>query len=230
MTTATGSAPAPLLALREVTKTFRRGPERVRAVDEASLEVRAGELVGLVGPSGSGKTTLLNLAAGWELPDTGTIEWCSATSAMRALPWRSMAIVPQDLALLEELPIGENVELPVRLDPVVRPAMSVTDLLAALGLEHVAERLPGDVSLGEQQRAAIARALIAGPPALLLADEPTAHQDETSTKRVLSAIRAAVDSGMAALLSTHSPEVIEVLDRVVSIRDGRVVSRASQRG
>jgi putative ABC transport system ATP-binding protein len=221
--------PPPLLALRGVTKTFHRGPERVRALDGASLEVRAGELVGVVGPSGSGKTTLLNIAAGWERPDVGTIEWRSTPKVMRELSWRSMAIVPQDLALLEELPIGENVELPIRLDPDARPIVPVTELLSSLGLDGLVERMPADVSLGEQQRAAIARALVVGP-ALLLADEPTAHQDEAATQRVLSRIRSAVDRGMAALVSTHSAEVIDVLDRAVTIRDGRIVSRGSQRG
>jgi putative ABC transport system ATP-binding protein len=229
VTAAPTSAPESLLALRDVTKTFHRGVERVRALDGASLEVRAGELVGVVGPSGSGKTTLMNVAAGWERPDSGRIEWRLIPTQMRALPWRSVAIVPQDLALLEELTIGENVALPMRLDPDSRPVVPVADLLSSLGLEGLAERMPADVSLGEQQRAAIARALVAGP-ALLLADEPTAHQDEAATKQVLSAIRTAVDAGMAALVSTHSREVIDALDRVVSIRDGRVVSRAAPRG
>jgi putative ABC transport system ATP-binding protein len=224
VTAVSTSPPAPLLALRGVTKTFRRGPERVRALDGASLEVRAGELVGVVGPSGSGKTTLLNIAAGWERPDVGTIEWCSTPKPMRELSWRSMAIVPQDLALLEELPIGENVELPIRLDPDARPVVPVAELLSSLGLDGLVERMPADVSLGEQQRAAIARALVVGP-ALLLADEPTAHQDEAATQRVLSRIRSAVDGGMAALVSTHSAEVIDALDRTVTIRDGRIVSR-----
>ncbi|MGZ4130091.1 MAG: ATP-binding cassette domain-containing protein, partial [Actinomycetota bacterium] len=143
---------------------------------------------------------------------------------LAALGWRSVAIVPQDLALLEELPVAENVALPMRLDPTLSPAMPLLELAASLGFEDLARRMPADISLGEQQRVAIARALVAGPE-LLLADEPTAHQDEVSTKRVLSAIRAAVDRGMAALVSTHSPEVIEALDRVLPIRDGRIVSR-----
>jgi putative ABC transport system ATP-binding protein len=213
----------PLVVLRDVTKSFRRGNERVRALDGASLEARPGELLGLVGPSGSGKTTLLNVVAGWERPDAGVIEWRSRAADVRELPWRSVAMVPQDLALLEELPVGENVSLPMRLDPTLRPAVPVGELLASLGVEDLAERMPSELSLGEQQRVAIARALIAGP-SLLLADEPTAHQDEASTKRVLSAIRAAVDAGMAALVSTHSPDVIDAVDRVLAIRDGRIAA------
>jgi putative ABC transport system ATP-binding protein len=213
----------PLLALREVAKTYRRGPELVHALRGVSFEVRPGEIVGLVGPSGSGKTTVLNVVAGWERPDEGTIEWRTGGD-LRSLGWRSIAVVPQDLALLEELPVAENLALPMRLDPALSPAMPVDDLVASLGLGDLTERMPNDISLGEQQRVAIARALVAGPE-LLLADEPSAHQDEVSTKRVLSAIRSAVDRGMAALVSTHSGEVIDALDSVLSIRDGRIVSR-----
>jgi putative ABC transport system ATP-binding protein len=134
-----------------------------------------------------------------------------------------VAIVPQDLALLEELPVAENVALPLRLDPAIPAAIPTIDLATALALDDLAERMPVDISLGEQQRVAVARALVVGPD-LLVADEPTAHQDEVSTTRVLTAIRAGVERGMAALVSTHSPEVIGALDRVLSIRDGRIVA------
>jgi putative ABC transport system ATP-binding protein len=220
---ASAASTTPLLALRDVAKTYRRGPELVHALRRVTFEVRPGELIGLVGPSGSGKTTVLNVVAGWERPDEGTVEWRPARDP-RPLGWRSIAIVPQDLAVLEELPVAENVALPMRLDPTLSPAIPLLDLVASLGFEDLTERMPGDISLGEQQRVAIARALIAGPE-LLLADEPTAHQDEASTKRVLSAIRAAVDRGTAALVSTHSGEVIDALDRVLPIRDGRIASR-----
>jgi putative ABC transport system ATP-binding protein len=224
----TAIAAAPILALRDVTKTYRRGPEDVVALASVSLEVYPGELVGLVGPSGSGKTTLLNIAAGWERPDAGIIAWRSDEVDVRRLAWRAVALVPQDLALLEELPVGENVSLPLRLDDSLSPA-PLKELLESLGLSNLVDRLPGDVSLGEQQRAAVARALV-GRPELLLADEPTAHQDEVSAKRVLAAIRGNVDAGMAAVVSTHSREVIDALDRVLPIRDGRITSRAPQPG
>jgi putative ABC transport system ATP-binding protein len=224
----TAIAAAPILALRDVTKTYRRGPEDVVALASVSLEVYPGELVGLVGPSGSGKTTLLNIAAGWERPDAGIIAWRSDEVDVRRLAWRAVALVPQDLALLEELPVGENVSLPLRLDDSLSPA-PLKELLESLGLSNLVDRLPGDVSIGEQQRAAVARALV-GRPELLLADEPTAHQDEVSAKRVLAAIRGNVDAGMAAVVSTHSREVIDALDRVLPIRDGRITSRAPQPG
>lgn len=210
-----------LLALRGITKTYWRGPELVRALTDATFEVLPGEFVGLVGPSGSGKTTVLNIVAGWERPDGGSIEWRRSAPDLAARRWRSVAIIPQDLALLDELPVAENVALPLRLDPTIRPAVPILDLATALGLEDLTERMPVELSLGEQQRVAVARALVAGPE-LLLADEPTAHQDEVSTKRVLAAIRASVDRGMTALVMTHSREVIDALDRVLSIHDGRI--------
>ncbi|MGZ4130983.1 MAG: ATP-binding cassette domain-containing protein, partial [Actinomycetota bacterium] len=104
MSATAGSTAPPLLALRDVAKTFRRGPELVHALRGIDFDVRSGELVGLVGPSGSGKTTVLNIVAGWERPDEGTVEWRSTGGRdLAALGWRSVAIVPQDLALLEEL-------------------------------------------------------------------------------------------------------------------------------
>jgi ABC-type lipoprotein export system ATPase subunit len=218
--TMTAGGTPPLLALRSVTKTYRRGPEVVRALTDATFELRPGEIVGLVGPSGSGKTTVLNIVAGWERPDGGDLEWRSAPDLL-ARRWRSVAIVPQDLALLEELPVGENVALPLRLDATIHRAVPIPDLVTALGLEDLTERMPAELSLGEQQRVALARALVACPE-LLLADEPTAHQDEVSTKRVLAAIRADADRGMAALVATHSREVIDALDRVLWIHDGRI--------
>jgi putative ABC transport system ATP-binding protein len=222
--TAHGASLAPpLLAVRDVTKTYRRGPEQVHALRGVTFDVGRGELVGLVGPSGSGKTTVLNIVAGWERADEGTIARRTGDDEPADLAWRSVAIVPQDLALLEELSVAENLALPMRLDATVSPVASALDLAASLGVDELVERFPMDISLGEQQRVAIARALVVGPD-LLLADEPTAHQDEASTKRVLSAIRAAVDRGTGALVSTHSREVIDALDRVIPIRDGRVVS------
>jgi putative ABC transport system ATP-binding protein len=220
----------PIVSLRDVAKAYRRGPELVHALRGVTFDLREGELVGLVGPSGSGKTTILNILAGWERPDEGVVDWRPASGQdLASLGWRSVAIVPQDLALLEELPVAENIALPMRLDPTLTPATEPLELAASLGVEHLAERMPAEISLGEQQRVAIARALVADPE-VLLADEPTAHQDEVSTKRVLSAIRAACDRGTAALVATHSPEVIDALDRALPIRDGRVASRPSQRG
>jgi ABC-type lipoprotein export system ATPase subunit len=214
----------PLLVGRELSKEYRRGPEVLRALRGVDLEVEAGEVVALMGPSGSGKTTLLNVLCGWERPDGGTLAWLgSRIESPSDLPWSEVAIVPQDVALLEELSIAENVELPLRLSGVLKKEgpESAVELLDAFGLSQLSQRPPSEASLGEQQRASIARALVIRPR-LLLADEPTAHQDELWVKGVLTALRAAAARGAASLLATHSQEVKEHVDRVLSIRDGKL--------
>jgi putative ABC transport system ATP-binding protein len=215
-------AEQPLLAGRDLRKEYRRGPEVVHALRGVDLEVEAGEVVALMGPSGSGKTTLLNVLCGWELPDGGTLSWQGLRiESPSELPWSQIAIVPQDVALLEELSIAENVELPLRLSGALKkdgPEAAV-ELIDAFGLSDLSTRPPSEASLGEQQRASIARALVVRPR-LLLADEPTAHQDELWVKGVLTALRAAAARGTASLLATHSQEVKEHVDRVLMIRDG----------
>ena len=208
-------------------KRFHRGPELVHALRDIAFSIRAGEVVGLIGPSGSGKTTLLHVICGWEQPDAGTIRVRGATvRSAAALSWREVAIVPQDLALLEELSVGENVTLPLRLSRAEAPAYEhAVALLEELGLAELVPRVPIEASLGEQQRAALARAVVARP-ALLLADEPTAHQDERWTKGVMRAISAAAAEGTACLVATHSQEAMPYLDRVLVMNDGGLVETA----
>lgn len=221
-----GRTPADAVLLAEgLHKSYRRGPEQVHAVAGVDLTVSAGEVVALIGPSGSGKTTLLNLLAGWERPDVGAVVWAPRPPTPVAdLGWDDMAIVPQRLGLVEALPLSENVALPLRLARHDDPER-VTDLLEGFGLSAVARRLPSEVSLGEQQRAALCRALVRRPR-LLLADEPTGHQDEEATAAVGSALREAAAAGTACLLATHDDAVLEMVDRIVTLSDGRVVASA----
>jgi ABC-type lipoprotein export system ATPase subunit len=211
-----------LLAARGLTKTYRRGPEAVHALRRVDLELRRGEVVALMGPSGSGKTTLLNVLCGWERADEGSLEWDGGPIQSSAdLPWSEISIVPQDVAMIEELSVEENVELPLRLSGALKtegPARAHA-LIELFGLADLAVRPPSEASLGEQQRASIARALVIRPR-LLLADEPTAHQDELWVKGVLTALRAAAEEGTSSLLATHSEDVIEHVDRLLTIRDG----------
>jgi putative ABC transport system ATP-binding protein len=219
------SIPPPVIQIFELSKSYERGPERVHALVGASLTIPPGELFALVGPSGSGKTTLLNLVCGWEEPDSGRFVWQGSDIPVppRELPWEQIAIVPQSLGLLEELTIRENIELPRRLttSPVEGTAQRVEDLIADLGLTELRDRLPTEVSLGEQQRAALARALVTSP-ALLLADEPTGHQDSVWARGVMRALRTACAEGTACLVATHNPEVLRYVDRILGIRDGRL--------
>ena len=216
---------APVLESSGLTKTFRRGPEQVHALAGADLIVRTGEIVALVGPSGSGKTTLLSVLAGWERPDRGELCWMGRPLPDPAsLGWGEMAIVPQTLGMVEELSIRENVELPFRLggrDPAdaSEDRARVNGLLDDLGLTSLASRLPGEVSLGEQQRGALARALVL-EPRLLMADEPTGHQDVDWTRGVLRVLEAASSDGIACLIATHHRALVHYADRVLRISDG----------
>jgi ABC-type lipoprotein export system ATPase subunit len=210
----------PVLEARGLRRAFRRGPEVVQAVDRSDLALERGEVVALVGPSGSGKSTVLSLLAGWDRPDAGEILWAGAPVSPGELEWRDLAVVPQALGLTDELTVLENVELPLRLGGDV-PHLSVEPLLDDLAIAQLADRLPNEISIGEQQRVAVARALLLSPR-VMLADEPTGHQDAEMAERVMTRLRAAAAEGTACLVATHSPETVEFADRVLGIRDGRV--------
>ncbi|HEX2850297.1 MAG TPA: ATP-binding cassette domain-containing protein [Acidimicrobiales bacterium] len=221
----------PVVGLAGVTKRFRRGREVVHAIEAVTFDLREGELVVLVGPSGSGKSTLLNLLAGWEAPDEGALCWSPTLSDAPASdrPWSEVALVPQALGLVDDLSVRENVALPLRLAGLRRAERDARalGLLERFGLAALRDRLPAETSLGEQQRAALARALVV-TPRLLLADEPTAHQDAAWTEAVLVAIREAAHAGTACLVATHNPDAVPVADRLLSMRDGRLVETPSR--
>ena len=212
-----------LVAVDGVSKTFHRGDEAVHALDGIDLELGPRELVALVGRSGSGKTTLLNVLAGWEQPDSGSISWMGEKRAsMRSLAWEGVAVLPQSLGLVEELSVRGNVQLPARLKGrLAEEADRAEQLLVHLGLEELADRPPDEISLGEQQRAALARALLLRPD-LLLVDEPTGHQDASWATRVISSLNVAASEGTCCLVATHSDEVAAFASRTLHMEDGRL--------
>ncbi len=209
--------PGPVVAeLVDGRKTFHRGDETVVAVDGVSIVVREGEMAALVGSSGSGKTTVLNLLAGWEKPDAGTV-------TVPGTDWDELAVVPQRFGLLSELTVRENVEYPARLAgrlDAVRPWLD--ELMETLALAELGARFPNETSIGQQQRTALARAL-ALHPRVLLADEPTGHQDAASALAVARALRAAAEGGTACLVATHDRELADLFDTVYPLAGGRVV-------
>jgi putative ABC transport system ATP-binding protein len=214
-----------------LTKVYTRGIERIHALDEVDLALRPGEVAGLVGRSGSGKTTLLNVLAGWERPDRGRLTWLGhdAGTDVARLPWGRLAVVPQSFGLMDELTIRENVEYPARLGAVLEARRGrAHTLLSDLGLEHLADRLPFETSIGEQQRAAVARALVLSPQ-LLLADEPTGHQDAVWSDKVLALMKEAAAGGTCCLVATHNTDVVPYLDVVHTMSNGQLTAAAATR-
>jgi ABC-type lipoprotein export system ATPase subunit len=223
-----------LLEVRHVEKSYRRGPEEVHALRGVTFSIEWGEVVALVGPSGSGKTTLINILCGWERADAGEIQWHDGTTTSpESRPWSQLAVVPQDLGLIEELSVWENVELPVRLGGRNGDRVSGRDrarmLLEGFGLGELRDRTPSEISLGEQQRTALARALVLRPR-LLLGDEPTAHQDEHWVRGVLRAFRTVASEGTSCLIATHNREALRLVDRIIEIRDGQIAPPRTPRG
>lgn len=209
---------------RGLTKTYRRGDERVHALRSVNLELNGGELVALVGPSGSGKSTLLNVLCGWEHVESGTLQWGEGLSGRlpEQFSWSELALVPQALGLLDDLTVRENILMPARLSDRLREETERADaLMESVGITHLAGRHPKQTSLGEQQRCAVMRALLLRPT-LLLADEPTAHQDAHWTEVIFGTMRELVEAGSVALVATHNPETWDYADRILSMHDGEL--------
>jgi len=190
---------------------------------DVSLTLAAAELAVLAGRSGSGKTTLCHLIAGIMPPSGGRVS-VNDRPAHSVKDWAEVSLLPQRLALDPELTVAENVLLPAGLRG--RPAE--TDLLDRLGLTPIAGRPARDTSVGEQQRTAIARALVLAPAVAVL-DEPTAHQDDEHVQLVRDVLVEAVRAGTLAVVATHDPRVIEIAGRTVRLRSGRVVTSGPDR-
>ena len=222
-----------LLTLETVTKVHVQGAVQVHALRGVSLGLRPGELVAVMGPSGSGKSTLLHLAGGLDTPTSGSVVLDGVSlggmsaRARAALRRRTVGYVFQDLNLLPALTAVENVMLPRELDGVAsrQARREAHEALAAVDVEDLADRYPDEMSGGQQQRIAIARALV-GPRRLVLADEPTGALDSTTGEQILRLLRRRVDAGAAALLVTHEARHAGWADRVVFLRDGAVVDEA----
>jgi predicted ABC-type transport system involved in lysophospholipase L1 biosynthesis ATPase subunit len=218
-----------LLELDGVVKHYRRAAEDVVALDGVDLAVDQGESVALVGPSGSGKSTLLHLAGGLDVPDAGAVrldgrDIGALTRKERArLRRRDVGFVFQFFHLLPSLSVAENVELPLLLDGAGRRSGErVRDLLDRVGLGHRAGHLPGELSGGEMQRAAIARALVARPR-LVLADEPTGNLDSVTGRGVLDLLLEMVTGdGTALVMVTHDEAAAGRAGKVLHLRDGHL--------
>jgi putative ABC transport system ATP-binding protein len=221
----------PLVRVAGVSRDYGRGSRAVHALRDASFTVAAGELVAIRGRSGAGKTTLLNIVGGLDRPTAGAVfvagREVSAASERNLVSLRREMIgfVFQSFGLVPILSAAENVGVPMRLsrvDPAERER-KVAILLELVGLGEHAKQRPYELSGGQQQRVAVARAL-ANDPRLLIADEPTGQLDSETGRSIMDLLRAVVRArGMTALVATHDGALLDVADRVITLRDGQVV-------
>ena len=217
----------PVVAASELYRFYHVGDDETLALRGVSLTVERGETVAIVGPSGSGKSTLLACIAGLDEPDGGHVDVAGRRITRRSEPERaairarSIGIMLQSGNLMGHLSVAENVLLQLRL--AGRPdGGRVGDVLDSVNLRHRARSHARQLSGGEAARAGLAIAL-AAQPALLIADEPTGEVDAESERRILDAIAQQTRAGGAAILATHSDVVARHADRIVRLRDGRVV-------
>jgi len=228
---------APVLQLIGVTQQYGEGATSVSALSGVDLTVAQGELVAIMGASGSGKSTLLSIAGGLQKPTTGEVlvegAYLSTASPrdLAQLRRRSLGFVFQDFNLIPTLTALENVTLPLELDGfrarVARRAGR--DALTSVGLDAKFDSYPDDLSGGQQQRVAIARAVVGGRR-LILADEPTGALDSVTGEAVMKMIRSRVDQGAAGILVTHEARHAAWADRIVFLRDGRIIDESRRDG
>jgi putative ABC transport system ATP-binding protein len=223
--------PGPVVELHNVTKHYHRGEEDIVALKEVSFTLEPAEMVALMGPSGCGKSTALNLIGGIDRPDGGTLTVCgidlnrASESDLVRLRRKRVGFVFQAFHLMPHLSVLENVSLPLALDGK-RDEERVRYLLGRVGLSHRLMHYPSELSGGEQQRAAVARAL-AHRPSLVLADEPTGNLDSESGQSVLRVmIELREEEGTAFLVATHDQRVADLKDRTLRLRDGRLMASA----
>ncbi|MFQ3610366.1 MAG: ABC transporter ATP-binding protein [Fimbriimonadales bacterium] len=221
----------PFIVLDEVSKIYQRDTVTVYALREVSLNIQRGEFVVILGPSGCGKSTLLNLLGGLDHPTQGRVivdgDDISHYSDQELTRYRreKIGFVFQFFNLIPSLTARENILLASELVPHPRP---VDELLRAVGLEERADHFPGELSGGEQQRIAIARALVTRP-ALLLCDEPTGELDSETGKRVLNLLRRVNrEEGQTVILVTHNTPIAQIADHIIRLRDGQVEEESLQ--
>jgi len=222
------------LELRQVSKIYGRGPNEVHALLDVDLTVERGELVAIMGPSGSGKSTLLTIAGSLENPTSGQVlvDEVDLSTVSRSdqarMRRRSIGYVFQDFNLLPGLKAIENVTLPLELDGVGSRAArtAAIEAMEELDVADRADRFPDELSGGQRQRVAIARAIV-GKRELLLADEPTGALDSVNGEAVMRLLRAATHRGVAGVVVTHEAQLASWADRVVFLRDGRVVDQTA---
>ncbi|TAH52898.1 MAG: ABC transporter ATP-binding protein [Chloroflexota bacterium] len=223
---------AALIELKNVTRIYNVGARTLYALRDVSLQIERGEFVAVVGPSGSGKSTLLNLVGGIDQPTNGEV-WVDGTridtmdeNALAKFRRNHIGIVFQFFQLLPTLTALENVSLPMELrgDERKNRRARAEAMLARVGLAARMSQLPSELSGGEQQRVAVARALVNDPP-ILLADEPTGNLDSANAEGIIVLLRELADAGKTILLITHEANLAHAAHRTIVMRDGQIVAQ-----
>ena len=214
---------------KNLTKTYAMGEMQVQALDGVDFSVSAGEFVAIIGKSGSGKSTLLHMLGGLDVPTSGSVivdgnDLTMLDRTQLALfRRRRVGFIFQHYNLIPDLNVWDNIIFPLALDGVAIDTEFIDELLTALHIADKRDRMPSQLSGGEQQRVAIARAL-AMRPALILADEPTGNLDTTTSHEVMGLIRTlAAKLGQTLIVVTHDIDIAQLADRIVEMRDGRIV-------
>lgn len=222
----------PLIEVKNVRKVYRMGDEKVVALDDVSLEINKGEIICLIGASGSGKSTFLNMVAGLEKPTKGEINIGGVPvhklneEQVTLFRQKNIGFIFQSFHLLAMLTATENVSLPLIFQGMERKKRDrlAKEMLEAVGLVGFDKRVPSKMSGGQQQRVGIARALV-GRPKIIFADEPTGNLDSSTSNEVMSLIVKMVkENDQTLLIVTHDPGIAAYGDRVVTIKDGNIVS------
>ncbi len=218
-----------ILKVCELSKTYGKGENEVKALDNVSFSVEKGEFVAIVGASGSGKSTLLHLIGGVDRPTSGKVYindsdiFALNDDKLAIFRRRQVGIVYQFYNLIPILNVEENITLPLELDGRKAEKEELDDILAILGLSDRRKHLPNELSGGQQQRTSIGRALITRP-AIILADEPTGNLDSKAGREIVEMLRKSNrEYKQTIIMITHDPEIAKCADRVLRIADGRLV-------
>ncbi len=220
-----------MIIASNITRDFFTGGINVRALDDVNLSVQKGEFLAVIGRSGSGKTTLLNVIAGLDHPTTGKIMINDqdisnfSDHQMTQLRRHHIGFVFQSFGLLPLMSAAENIELALRIagNNAKQSRERTRELLELVGLENRSQHRPYELSGGEQQRVAVARAIANNPP-LIIADEPTGELDSNTGQQIFTLLRKVAESGVTVITATHDPFVIDHVDRVVEMNDGKLLS------
>lgn len=219
-----------ILATTYLSKVYGEGEARVQALKDTDIKIKQGEFVAIIGPSGSGKSTLLHLLAGLDRPTSGYVYingqniYEMKEKELALFRRRSIGFVFQFFNLLPIMSLEENVILPIVLDGQKVDWSYIDELLDTLGIRERRKHYPGNMSGGQQQRAAIARALVT-KPSIIFADEPTGNLDSKSSKEVLALLTKSIKKyNQTLVMITHDPKVAEYADRVLTIEDGVIIS------